>query len=57
MSSKRADFAAGTLVVWDVDLRAGVIRVYRATNPATAVIYSRGDIADAGLPRPGWWTQ
>ena len=35
MAQKRADyFAAGTLVVWDVDLLADdVVRVYRADAP------------------------
>ena len=41
MARKRADyFAAGTLVVWDVDaLEAGVVRVYRSDRPATPVTY------------------
>jgi len=36
MAAKRADyFAAGTLVVWDVDLQSpDVVRVYRAAGPA-----------------------
>jgi hypothetical protein len=36
MAAKRADyFAAGTLVVWDVDvLREQVVRVYRAVFPS-----------------------
>ena len=35
MAQKRADyFAAGTLVIWDVDvLRDRFVRVYRASNP------------------------
>src|SRR6185503_6802983 len=41
IAAKRADyFAAGTLVVWDVDLLSeNVIRVYRATHPKEAAIY------------------
>ena len=57
MAQKRADyFAAGTLVVWDVDLLSDdVIRVYRNGNsehPAT--IYRRGQIAEAQPAVPGW---
>jgi len=57
MAKKRADyFAAGTLVVWDVDLLgADVVRVYRATDPKTATIYHRGESADAE-PAVGGWT-
>ena len=49
MAAKRADyFAAGTAVVWDVDvLREECIRVYRASDPATPTVYRRGEIADA----------
>ncbi len=56
MSGKRADyFAAGTQVVWDVDvLRAGEIRVYRASDPETPVIYRRGEIAEAEPAVRGW---
>jgi Uma2 family endonuclease len=56
MAKKRAEyFAAGTLVVWDVDLLSeGVVRVYRATDPATAAVYHRGEIAEAEPAVPGW---
>ena len=56
MAAKRADyFAAGTQVVWDVDLlREKVIRVYRATAPATPTIYRPGDTAEAEPALPGW---
>jgi Uma2 family endonuclease len=56
MAEKRADyFAAGTLVVWDVDLRSdAVVRVYRATAPETATIYKRGEIAEAEPAVPEW---
>jgi Uma2 family endonuclease len=48
-------FAAGTLVVWDVDpLREQVIRVYRASSPETPTIYRRGDTAEAEPAVPGW---
>jgi Uma2 family endonuclease len=56
MASKRSDyFAAGTQVVWDVDiLGRDVVRVYRATDPATAIVYRRGDVAEAEPAVPGW---
>ena len=49
MAEKRRDyFAAGTLVVWDVDLLGdGVIRVYRAIDPANPTIYHRAEVAEA----------
>lgn len=55
-AAKRADyFAAGTLVVWDVDLLSDdVVRVYRATDPEKSVIYRRGEIAEAEPAVPGW---
>jgi Uma2 family endonuclease len=56
MAAKRADyFAAGTLVVWDVDLLSeNVIRVYRASDPETPAIYRRCEIAEAEPAVPGW---
>lgn len=56
MAQKRADyFAAGTLVVWDVDLLSDdVVRVYRASDPDKATIYHRGEIAEAEPATPGW---
>ncbi len=56
MAQKRADyFAAGTLVVWDVDLLSDdVVRVYRATDPESATIYRRGETAEAEPAVPGW---
>jgi|ERR1041384_4130191 Uma2 family endonuclease len=56
MAKKRADyFAAGTLVVWDVDLLgADVVRVYRASDPDKTTIYHRGEIAEAEPAVPGW---
>jgi len=54
--SKRKDyFAAGTLVVWDVDvLREEVVRVYRYSNLEQPQIYHRGDVAEAEPALPGW---
>lgn len=54
--TKRRDyFAAGTLVVWDVDvLKEEVVRVYRANNPDQPQIYQRGEVAEAEPAVPGW---
>ncbi|HKG47352.1 MAG TPA: Uma2 family endonuclease [Pyrinomonadaceae bacterium] len=56
MAKKRADyFAAGTQVVWDVDLLSDdVVRVYRASDPERAAIYRRGQTAEAEPAVPGW---
>jgi Uma2 family endonuclease len=56
MAKKRADyFAAGTLVVWDVDLLSDdVVRVYRASDPEHASVYRRGEIAEAEPAVPEW---
>ncbi len=56
MAAKRDDyFAAGTKVVWDVDLLSeDVVRVYRADTPDRPTIYRRGDIAEAEPAVPGW---
>ena len=56
MAAKRSDyFAAGTMVVWDVDvLREQSVRVYRASDPVTPTLRRRGEIADAEPALPGW---
>lgn len=56
IAEKRADyFAAGTLVVWDVDLLSeDLIKVYRASDPGNRAIYRRGDVAEAEPAVPGW---
>lgn len=56
MAEKRADyFAAGTLVVWDVDLlNEAVVTVYRASAPDAPTIYRRGEIAEAEPAVSGW---
>lgn len=56
LQAKRADyFAAGTLVVWDVDvLRAEEVRVFRADAPEDPVVFQRGEVADAEPAVPGW---
>ena len=56
MAAKRADyFAAGTEIVWDVDLLgADVIKKYRAGDPDEAEIFHRGEAANAEPAVPGW---
>lgn len=56
IARKRADyFAAGTLVVWDVDvLRGCEVRVHRASAPDRIDIFRRGEHADAEPALPGW---
>lgn len=56
MAAKRRDyFAAGTVVVWDVDLIGPeVVRCYRADNPEQPEVFRRGDIANAEPALPGW---
>ena len=56
MAAKRADyFAAGTMVVWDVDvLREKLVRVYRASDSENPTIYHTGEIAEAEPALPGW---
>jgi len=56
LASKRKDyFAAGTLVVWDVDLLSDdVVKVYRASDPDNPKVYRRGEIAEAEPAVPGW---
>jgi Uma2 family endonuclease len=53
---KRSDyFAAGTLVVWEVDLlNEDTIKVYRASDPNNPTIYRRGEIAEAEPAVSGW---
>lgn len=56
MAAKRADyFAAGTVVVWDVDvLRERVVKVYRANGPDQPTIYRSGEMAEAEPAVVGW---
>ena len=56
MAQKRADyFAAGTQVVWDVDLLSETpVRVYRAADPENPTAYRRGETAEAEPALPGW---
>ena len=56
MAEKRRDyFAAGTRVVWDVELLDNdVVKVYRAHDPNIPVVYQRGELAEAEPAVPGW---
>jgi Uma2 family endonuclease len=56
IATKRAEyFAAGTKVVWDVDvLREELIRVCRAESPEQSTVYRRGETAEAEPAVPGW---
>jgi Uma2 family endonuclease len=56
MARKRADyFAAGTQVVWDVDvLRDELVRVYAAEARESPRTYRRGEQAEAEPALPGW---
>jgi len=56
MAQKRADyFAAGTLVVWDVDvLREKVVRLYRLSDPENPTLYRSDEVAEAEPALPGW---
>jgi Uma2 family endonuclease len=56
MAEKRADyFAAGTSVVWDVDLLSkDVVKVYRTSDAENPTVYRRGEFAEAEPAVPGW---
>jgi Uma2 family endonuclease len=56
IAAKRADyFAAGTLVVWDVDLLSpDVVRSYRADHPEMPTIFRRGEVAEAEPAVQDW---
>ncbi len=55
-AAKRVDyFAAGTQVVWDVDVLHDVwIRAYHADDPENPTVFRRGETADAEPAVPGW---
>jgi Uma2 family endonuclease len=56
MAKKRAEyFAAGTKVVWDVDLLSeDIVRAYRLYAPEIPMIFRPGEIAEAEPAVPGW---
>jgi Uma2 family endonuclease len=47
-------FSAGTIIVWDVDLRNEVIRSYCSSEPARPKVFSFRDVADAEPAVSGW---
>jgi Uma2 family endonuclease len=56
VAAKRTDyFAAGTLVVWDVDVLSEVpVKAFRAADPAYPALFRRGKLAEAEPAVPGW---
>ena len=56
ITQKIADYlAAGTLVVWDVDLlNEEVVAKYTLQNPTEPQVFRRGEIADANPAVSGW---
>jgi Uma2 family endonuclease len=54
LAAKRAEyFEAGTIVVWDVDPLAGVVRRW-CRNDSEPVVFRAGQQADAEPAVPGW---
>jgi Uma2 family endonuclease len=54
-AAKRRDyFAAGTVVVWDVDPVHKTIASHRTERPADPIRFAIGDTADAEPALPGW---
>ncbi len=55
ITAKRADyFEAGTLIVWDVDTQAQVIRSYSIAAPDRPAVFELGQNAHAEPVIPGW---
>jgi Uma2 family endonuclease len=55
IAAKRVDyFAAGTIVVWDVDPRTETVTVYRAHTPDQPIVFRQGDTAEAEPAVQGW---
>jgi Uma2 family endonuclease len=55
IAAKRADyFESGTVVVWDVDPKAKLVRSYRSTAPHLPVVFRANQLADAEPAVPGW---
>lgn len=56
LADKRTDyFAAGTIVVWDVNLLSDeTIKCYSADNPTEPRVFCREETADAEPVVPGW---
>ena len=55
LADKRADyFAAGTLVVWDVDPVNERVTSYRLDNTSAPQLFRKGDVANAEPAVAGW---
>jgi Uma2 family endonuclease len=56
IKQKRQDyFAAGTEIIWDVDLQSeDIIKSYHCNNPNEARIFRRGEAANAEPALPNW---
>jgi Uma2 family endonuclease len=55
MAAKRADyFAAGMLVVWDVDPKSDCVSAYRPEFPDQPRSFVRGEVADGAPALPVW---
>jgi len=55
LAAKRTDyFAAGTLVVWDVDPVNETVAAYRAADPSQPRVFRGTETADAEPAVPGW---
>ena len=56
IDEKRREYlAAGTVVMWDVDLlNPDVIKSFASDDPENPKIFRRGEIADAEPALPGW---
>ena len=55
LAEKRADyFAAGTAVVWDIDVLNEQVNAYRAAAPESPVVFRKNDQADAVPALPGF---
>ena len=55
MTAKRKDyFAAGTMIVWDVDPEAKTVTCYRSESADRPMTFGPGTTADAEPAVPGW---
>jgi Uma2 family endonuclease len=55
LAARRVDyFEAGAAVVWDVDPKAEVVRVYRAGEPGRPEVFGRGQVVGAEPAIVGW---
>ncbi|HEX3313654.1 MAG TPA: Uma2 family endonuclease [Gemmataceae bacterium] len=55
IAAKRSDyFEAGTIVVWDVDPKANIIRSYSSGSAEQPELFAAGQMANAERAVPGW---